>query len=57
MSLEPEQGKMETKVDAGQNHAYLKEMYETIYAWVRAGKLLDALKTSITMETHKHWGQ
>ena len=26
------QGKMGTKVDAGQNHAYLKEMYEAIYA-------------------------
>ena len=36
--LAPRQGKMGTKVDAGQNYAYLKEMYGAIYAWVRAGK-------------------
>lgn len=55
--LAPGHGALGTKADATSNHAYMKEMYDAIYAGLRAGKSLDELKTSITMDAYKDWGQ
>ncbi|NQW02196.1 MAG: MBL fold metallo-hydrolase [Rhodospirillales bacterium] len=55
--LAPGHGPMGTKADVTANHAYLKEMYEAIYAGLRAGKTLDDLKAGITMDAYKEWSQ
>lgn len=55
--LAPGHGAMGTKADVTSNHAYMKEMYDAVYAGLRAGKSLDDLKTSITMDKFKDWGQ
>ena len=55
--LAPGHGAMGTKADVASNHAYMKEMYDAIYAGLRAGKSLEELKTSITMDKYKDWGQ
>ncbi len=55
--LAPGHGALGTKADTTTNHAYMKEMYDAIYAGVRTGKSLDDLKASITMDAYMDWGQ
>lgn len=55
--LAPGHGALGTKADVALNHDYLKEMYDAIYAGLRAGKTLDELKAGITMDKYKDWGQ
>lgn len=55
--LVPGHGPVGAKADAADHGAYLRELYEEVLAAARAGKSLDEMKASITMEAYKDWGQ
>ncbi len=55
--LMPGHGKVGKKADVAVHRGYLQDLYDGVVAGVRAGKSLDELKASLTLEKYKDWGR
>jgi len=55
--LAPGHGVLGTKADVVAHRGYMEKLYNEILAAARAGKTLEEMKASITMDEYKDWGQ
>lgn len=55
--LVPGHGGMGTKADAADHRGYLEALYSEVKAAARAGKSVDEMKASITLDAYKGWSQ
>lgn len=55
--LVPGHGGMGNKTDAADHRAYLEELYSEVLAAARAGKSVEEMKASITLDAYKDWAQ
>lgn len=55
--LVPGHGPMGTKADARDHRNYLEDLHAAVLAGARAGKSLEELQASITLDKYKDWGQ
>lgn len=55
--LAPGHGDLGTKQDAVDHGQYLRDLHDAVKAGVDNGQSLDDLKSAITMENYKEWGQ
>lgn len=55
--LVPGHGGMGNKADAADHRAYLEELYSEVLAAARAGKSVEEMKASITLDAYKDWTQ
>ena len=54
--LAPGHGAMGTKQDVVDHRRYHEDLYNAVVAAVRAGKSLEEMKASITLDEYKDWG-
>jgi len=55
--LAPGHGKLGSKADVAAHRGYLQDLYDGVLAGARAGKSLDEIKASLTLEKYKGWGR
>ncbi len=55
--LAPGHGALGVKADVTANRQYLEELHDAVLTGLRAGKSVDELKASITLDAYKAWGQ
>ncbi|NIA69616.1 MBL fold metallo-hydrolase [Pelagibius litoralis] len=55
--LLPGHGAVGTKADAADHRGYLEALYAEVLAAARAGKSVEEMKASITLDAYKDWGQ
>lgn len=55
--LVPGHGDVGTKADAADHRAYLETLYDEVLAAARAGKSVEEMKASITLDAYKDWSQ
>lgn len=55
--LLPGHGSVGTKADAADHRGYLEALYDEVLAAARAGKSVEEMKASITLDAYKDWGQ
>lgn len=55
--LVPGHGEMGTKADAADHRVYLETLYDEVLAAARAGKSVEEMKATITLEAYKDWQQ
>lgn len=55
--LAPGHGAMGMKLDVAAHRTYVEDLYNGVYAALREGKSLDEIKTALTLEKYKTWGQ
>lgn len=53
----PGHGSIGTKADLDDAHTYMVELRTAVLEGLKAGKSLEQLKTEVTMDTYKGWGQ
>ena len=52
----PGHGAMGTKQDVADHRRYHEDLYNAVVAAVRAGRSLEEMKASITLDAYKDWG-
>ncbi|MEQ8356549.1 MAG: MBL fold metallo-hydrolase [Kiloniellaceae bacterium] len=55
--LVPGHGDMGTKADAADHRGYLEALYAEVLAAARAGKSVEEMKATITLDAYKDWAQ
>ncbi len=55
--LAPGHGKLGTKADVTAHRGYLQDLYDGVLSGARAGRSLDEIKASLTLEEYKGWGR
>ena len=55
--LVPGHGAVGKKADVAVHRGYLQDLYDGVVAGARAGKSLDELKASLTLDKYKDWGR
>ena len=55
--LAPGHGKLGKKSDVAAHRGYLQDLYDGVVAGARAGKSVDDLKASLTLDKYKGWGR
>lgn len=55
--LVPGHGALGTKADASDHRTYLEELYESVLAGARAGRSLEDMQASITLDKYAGWSQ
>jgi len=55
--LAPGHGPMGVKSDVAANRGYMTALYNGVLNGLRKGETLDSLKTNLTLDAYKDWGQ
>lgn len=55
--LVPGHGQLGVKADAADHRAYLESLYNEVLAGLRAGQSVEEMKTSVTLDAYREWGQ